>query len=213
MISGIRSLCATHEQVILAWTGDIEHSGPSSGGGASGPTSGKGSKATLSSGTRGPVPSSSLTDEDKAILEAEIANYQSPHDKEIGGKGMSYVPVFLDDKIAHGHYEGYCKTSAFIPLINFLEMKKLIASSSLATLPLSPLARRRYGGSFRIRTLERLSESERGFCQETFSNLSYRRFDLGARLSLVTHPQDLQGSFEEDGSSLCRIVLAHSIPQ
>lgn len=149
MISGIRSLCSTHEQVILAWTGDIEHTGPYSGGGANGPTSGKGSKATLSSGTRGPVPSSSLTDEDKAILEGEIANYRSPHDKEITGKGMSYVPVFLDDKIAHGHYEGYCKTSAFIPSILGNEnLNASFLSSSLATLPLSPLARCRYGGPF-----------------------------------------------------------------
>ncbi|CAG8618184.1 16433_t:CDS:2, partial [Acaulospora colombiana] len=30
MVSGIRSLCATHEQIILAWTGDIE-SGQSEG--------------------------------------------------------------------------------------------------------------------------------------------------------------------------------------
>jgi trehalose 6-phosphate synthase/phosphatase len=146
MISGVRSLCSTHEQVILAWTGDIEHTGPPSGGGASGPTSGKGSKATLSSGTRGPVPSSSLTDEDKAILELEIANYRSPHDKEIVGKGMSYVPVFLDDKIAHGHYEGYCKTSMFF--LSIFRNKGLITflSSSLAALPLSALARCRYGG-------------------------------------------------------------------
>ena len=97
MISGIRSLVATHEQIILAWTGDIES------------TSASGS--TL----RRAVPTSSLSEEDKKDIESEVKNYQSILDDGTQGrKKMSYVPVFLDDKIAHGHYEGYCKTSTFL---------------------------------------------------------------------------------------------------
>jgi trehalose 6-phosphate synthase/phosphatase len=92
MISGIRSLSATHEQIILAWTGDIE-SGP------------------VASTHRNPVPFTTLGEDDKQTLEAEIANYRSVIDVGEGKKKLNYVPVFLDDKVAHGHYEGYCKTS------------------------------------------------------------------------------------------------------
>jgi len=92
MISGIRSLSATHEQIILAWTGDIETGQPDSS-------------------QRNPAPLVTLTDDDKKSLEAEIGNYKSVIDLGEGKKMMNYVPVFLDDKIAHGHYEGYCKTS------------------------------------------------------------------------------------------------------
>ena len=92
MISGIRSLSATHEQIILAWTGDIE-SGP------------------VASTQRNPVPFTTLKEDDKRGLEDAISNYKSPLDMGEGKKKVNYVPVFLDDKIAHGHYEGYCKTS------------------------------------------------------------------------------------------------------
>lgn len=99
MVSGIRSLCDTHEQVVLAWTGDIEVGNSPPG------------VATVH---RDSVRVSNLTQEDKASLEAAISNYIGPEDVNIDGapkKKMTYVPVFLDDKIAHGHYEGYCKTS------------------------------------------------------------------------------------------------------
>lgn len=108
MISGIRSLCNTHEQVLLAWTGDIET------GSVDALSTGK--KSALGAGTRQSIDSSSLSDEDKADLEKDIGAWQSPHDQERGDcKKLSYVPVFLDDKTAHGHYEGYCKTSTSFP--------------------------------------------------------------------------------------------------
>lgn len=100
MISGIRSLSATHEQIILAWTGDIE-SGP------------------VASTHRNPVPFTTLGEDDKRTLEAEIANYKSVIDIGERRKKMNYVPVFLDDKVAHGHYEGYCKTTLW-PLFHYL---------------------------------------------------------------------------------------------
>jgi len=101
MISGIRSLSHTHEQIILAWTGDIE-SGP------------------IASTQRNPVPFTTLSEDDKTGLEAELSNYKSVIDVGEGKKKMHYVPVFLDDKIAHGHYEGYCKTSTSQDYIHLL---------------------------------------------------------------------------------------------
>jgi trehalose 6-phosphate synthase/phosphatase len=102
MVSGIRSLCDTHEQVVLAWTGDIEVGNSPPG------------VATVHRDT---VKVSNLTQEDKASLEVAIGSYTAPEDVNIVNidgapkKKTTYVPVFLDDKIAHGHYEGYCKTS------------------------------------------------------------------------------------------------------
>jgi trehalose 6-phosphate synthase/phosphatase len=87
MISGIRSLSTTHEQVIVGWTGDIEL-------GADGQT----------------IPTDSLTDADRKALEDALQRYQSSEQEE-GSKLMSYKAVWLKDKIAHAHYEGYCKQS------------------------------------------------------------------------------------------------------
>lgn len=100
MISGIRSLSATHEQIILAWTGDIE----------SGPV-GRASSHSTGNSQNKKVGSKTLSEDDKTTLEAEIRNYQSALDSGPERKKLHYVPVFLDDKVAHGHYEGYCKTS------------------------------------------------------------------------------------------------------
>jgi trehalose 6-phosphate synthase/phosphatase len=125
MVSGIRSLCATHEQIILAWTGDIEAS------------PGSQSQKQL-------VPFTSLSQEDKKELEGEIGKYQSPLDPGEGKKSINYVPVFLDDKIAHGHYEGYCKTGKrSLPIIHQYFFKLLpLKSSPMAPLPLSLVAGR-----------------------------------------------------------------------
>lgn len=67
------------------------------------------------------VPSTVLSDEDKAALEEEIANFKS--EDEDAKTTTTYVPLLLDDKVAHGHYDGYCKQSEFLivsPAIPFL---------------------------------------------------------------------------------------------
>jgi trehalose 6-phosphate synthase/phosphatase len=91
MISGIRSLSATHEQLIIGWTGDIETGTP---------------------GER--VPTSSISQEDKDSLKDALAIYTPREADPDDDKKTHYVPVWQDDKVAHGHYDGYCKTSEFI---------------------------------------------------------------------------------------------------
>ena len=89
MISGITSLAATHEQLIIGWTGDILN--------VASPES--------------TVPSSSVSDENRLALETALQTYQ-PHEADPDDdRKITYVPVWLDDKDAHGHYEGYCKQS------------------------------------------------------------------------------------------------------
>ena len=90
MFSGIESLSNTHEQIIVGWTGDIE----------------RGFAASASSpGEKVKIPLSSVSDEDRETLTAAIESHKS----EDGPS--KYVPVWLDDLVAHGHYDGYCKTS------------------------------------------------------------------------------------------------------
>ncbi|KAF8591323.1 glycosyltransferase family 20 protein [Ramaria rubella] len=95
MVSGIRSLSSSHEQVLVGWTGDIEV------------------------GTEGQtVPTDSLTDADKAALEDALSQYKG-NELEEGCKPPVYKPVWLKDKIAHEHYEGYCKHTLW-PLFHYL---------------------------------------------------------------------------------------------
>jgi trehalose 6-phosphate synthase/phosphatase len=88
MISGIRSLTATHEQVIIGWIGDI-HS----------PVQGEN------------VPRRHIGEADKVALEESLQAYKSRDADPDDEKSLQYVPVWLDDKVAHDHYEGYCKQS------------------------------------------------------------------------------------------------------
>lgn len=121
MNSGIHSLASTHEQIIIGWTGDIEA--------ASSPTD------PTETGTATAVPppppaeqpssrvlSSSLGDVERKAYEAQLQDYLGRgEDEESQGrdKGTRYVPVWLEDKQAHGHYEGYCKQILW-PLFHYL---------------------------------------------------------------------------------------------
>ncbi|KAH9956645.1 glycosyltransferase family 20 protein [Russula dissimulans] len=99
IISGITSLSTTYEQFIIGWTGDIE------------------SPNTSSAGEKIQIPSTTLTEEDKAALEEEIANFKS--EDEDPKTTTTYVPLLLDDKVAHGHYDMYCKQTLW-PLFHYL---------------------------------------------------------------------------------------------
>ncbi|KAJ6615117.1 trehalose-6-phosphate phosphatase [Mycena sp. CBHHK59/15] len=95
MISGIRSLAATHEQLIIGWTGDIQ------------------------SATGERVPSESVSDADRAALEDALATYTPKESDPDDDRKTVYVPVWLDDAVAHGHYDGYCKQTLW-PLFHYL---------------------------------------------------------------------------------------------
>ncbi|KAF9051684.1 trehalose 6-phosphate phosphatase [Panaeolus papilionaceus] len=97
MISGIRSLSTTHEQLIVGWTGDIH--APSTD----------------------TIPSTTVSDEQRESFNTALKEYipkESDPDDERDRK-TKYVPVWLDDKVAHGHYDGYCKQILW-PLFHYL---------------------------------------------------------------------------------------------
>ncbi|KAF7316467.1 Trehalose-6-phosphate phosphatase [Mycena indigotica] len=96
MISGIRSLSATHEQLIIGWTGDILSTVP-------------GEKVAVDK----------VDSEDRAALEEALKTYQPKESDPDDDRKTTYVPVWLDDKVAHGHYDGYCKQTLW-PLFHYL---------------------------------------------------------------------------------------------
>ncbi|EGO29858.1 glycosyltransferase family 20 protein [Serpula lacrymans var. lacrymans S7.9] len=88
MISGIRSLSFTYQQLIIGWTGDILSSTPASS-----------------------LPASSVSSQDRAALEDALATYTPREADPDDDRKTTYVPVWLDQAVAHGHYDGYCKQS------------------------------------------------------------------------------------------------------
>lgn len=106
MISGIRSLSASHEQLIIGWSGDIETGSP---------------------GER--VPTNSISQEDRLALEEALKTCTPLEADPDDDKKTTYVPVWLDDKVAHGHYDGYCKASKYISNFSGSDVR-IFASSS-----------------------------------------------------------------------------------
>ena len=121
MISGIRSLEAPVEQLIIGWTGDIPNA-------------------------RQPdttVPLSNVSEEDRQALEKSLQTYQPREADPDDERKTTYIPVWVDEKEAHGHYEGYCKESASSFARSLLNSHLNSTNSSVAVVPLPPVAGRR----------------------------------------------------------------------
>jgi hypothetical protein len=126
MISGIRSLAATHEQFIVGWTGDIQSPTP---------------------GER--IPVDHISSADKAALDDALMTFQPSEADPDDDKKTTYVPVWLDNDIAHGHYDGYCKQSEYgsfylhfssVPLVlGSLSNSSLSAMRALVSIIFIPL--------------------------------------------------------------------------
>jgi trehalose 6-phosphate synthase/phosphatase len=109
MISGIMSVSQSHEQIIVGWPGDIL-------------TPGAAANASTTNTSADKILTTNVSSEERAELEVLLKDFQpkeSDPDDEKFQKG-TYVPVWLDDKIAHGHYDGYCKQSMFSISLNIV---------------------------------------------------------------------------------------------
>ncbi|KAF8840575.1 glycosyltransferase family 20 protein [Paxillus ammoniavirescens] len=113
MISGVRSLSETHDQLIVGWTGDILSSQ------SVGTASAEDNDTRIGDQC---IPSHLVSETDREALEAELVGYDEDGQGQgiEGNKGkIEYVPVWLEDKVGHGHYDGYCKTTLW-PLFHYL---------------------------------------------------------------------------------------------
>ncbi|KAF8524292.1 trehalose 6-phosphate phosphatase [Hysterangium stoloniferum] len=112
LVSGIRSLSATHEQVIVGWTGDIQ--------------AGKDGQA---------IPTDSLSDQDRRSYDKALAGYKNADSEEVNSsppheKPTSYKSVWLSDKVAHRHYEGYSKQTLW-PLFHYLLWQDVASEATM----------------------------------------------------------------------------------
>jgi trehalose 6-phosphate synthase/phosphatase len=122
MVSGIRSLSATHEQLIVGWIGDINST----------------------HGER--IPEEDIGLSDKVALDEALQQFQPKESDPDDDKKTTYIPVWMNDKVAHGHYDGYCKQSTLLFVsFNPCALMLMVVPSSLAPLPLPPMAGCRYG--------------------------------------------------------------------
>jgi hypothetical protein len=128
MVSGIKSLSSTHEQIVIGWTGPVGKT-PST---EEGVTEEEETETVVS-----PAQAEALTSELEAF------------DERDGQGRVRNVPVWLDKEVAKGHYEGYCKTSTFDELLfakarfalgHLLTLFLRGSRSSLAAVPLPSLA-------------------------------------------------------------------------
>lgn len=137
--SGIRSLCKTHKQTFIGWPGDIHFAAQAR----------KDERKEASETTKqerreieevlGSLDDpKNWRDQDAPVLGADpsmsadgappvrqvpgpLMNGADPMgtDESAPAHGIKYVPVWLDYDVAHGHYEGYCKTTLW-PLFHYL---------------------------------------------------------------------------------------------
>jgi trehalose 6-phosphate synthase/phosphatase len=173
MISGIRSLSSSHEQIVIGWTGDI----------APPPSSASASTSSVVTAGADKVPADGISQADKAAFQDALDAYKIDPEDDRGEKRAKYLPVWLDDKVAHGHYDGYCKQSEIrsLPSLSlFITDSEFLVHSPVAAVPLPTLARRRYGIRFRRLSLPVLRICQRGFCTPHCGGVSARRYCLGA---------------------------------
>ena len=128
MISGMRSLSESHENIVVAWTGDVLLQTVSQ------PTPTQQPTATFSSladsiaapaqEANGNGPAGGVRDEkplmvfggefdeqEKTDLENELERFQEFENRGGDDGTLRYVPVFLPSDVSKGHYEGFCKKS------------------------------------------------------------------------------------------------------
>jgi trehalose 6-phosphate synthase/phosphatase len=120
MISGIRSLSDTHEQLVVAWTGDVLLQHPTTSSGQA-PKKQDQPKMLLedtielhpmvTDDTPLTVFNGEFEKEEELEIESELRRFSALQYANEGSGKLEYIPVFVPKDVSKGHYEGYCKTS------------------------------------------------------------------------------------------------------
>lgn len=144
MVSGIRSLSASHEQIVVAWSGEVLLQ-PAEVPTTSTPTARRDDQPkllledTVELHARVEEPSlmvynGEFDSAEQQEIESELGHFSDLEAKAEPNGKLTYVPVFLPPDVSKGHYEGYCKTSRSVCVPR-------LTVSPLAPLPLPSLAR------------------------------------------------------------------------
>lgn len=138
--SGIHSLASTHEQIIIGWTGDLEAASTPTDPTVTGTATAAAIPPATAEQPSTKLLTTSLGDAERAAYETQLQHYLGHGDHDDAGHNRGtrarYVPVWLDDKQAHGHYEGYCKQSES-SLSRFLSPVRMHRVARLQDAPMS----------------------------------------------------------------------------
>ena len=180
MISGMKSLSESHEQIVVAWTGEVlvqTQSTPSPlprsnmtlSNLLAAPSSESNGNASLSATALSPkikeervlmVYNGEFDEMEKKELGNELDRFTEAETEAEKGGRLKYVPVFLPGDVSKGHYEGFCKKSESA-LLNKLTL------SSVASFPLSSLARFHGHRPFSRSVVVSLSQREYPLCSKS----------------------------------------------
>ncbi|ORX39871.1 putative trehalose-phosphatase [Kockovaella imperatae] len=139
MISGIRSLSQTHEQFVVAWTGEVllqtqsgptptldpvptlPHLLPTEQGHANGDHAENGDFNGFKTPVEQPLKvfNGEFNDAERQEIESELNRFTEVEAAADDRGKLHYVPVFLPPDVSKGHYEGFCKKTLW-PLFHYL---------------------------------------------------------------------------------------------
>jgi trehalose 6-phosphate synthase/phosphatase len=119
MVSGIRSLSTSHEQLVVAWSGDVllQPADPPPTPPVrqdSGPKLLLEDTVELHARVEEPpmmVFHGEFSSGEQQEIESELHHFSELEAQQEPNGKLTYVPVFLPPDVSKGHYEGYCKTS------------------------------------------------------------------------------------------------------
>lgn len=134
LVSGIKSLSDTHEQLVVAWTGEIllqSQSQPTPkpqqtakfqpfgnfGQSEPEPTTGGPNpdlKPAQPGNDKTVVHRGELSAEEQKEIVSELKRFEKVDNTREGETRVSYHPVFLPPDMSKGHYEGFCKKSELV---------------------------------------------------------------------------------------------------
>ncbi|KAK4688662.1 trehalose 6-phosphate synthase/phosphatase, partial [Tremellales sp. Uapishka_1] len=140
MVQGIKSLSDSHEQIVVAWTGEVllqslpsaEDSSATATKQKAAPVAAQSVAANGDATPTAPALHPAIKDDtplvvfggqfneaEKKEIEGELDRFSEVESSVEKSGRLKYVPVFVPPETSKGHYEGYCKTTLW-PLFHYL---------------------------------------------------------------------------------------------
>lgn len=131
LVSGIKSLSETHDQLLVAWTGEVliqpdNTQSPQQPSQATFSSIASNLLAPFSAGDATPQPQpppqqgslmvfgGEFNEADQKEIASELDRFAEAEAKFDPTDRLKYIPVFLPPDVSKGHYEGFCKKSKYI---------------------------------------------------------------------------------------------------
>lgn len=129
LVSGIKSLSDSHDQILVAWTGEVLLQPDTSASPKASKTPLPSIASGLAGSTEAPAPpptenpfvvfGGEFNADEKREVEKELDRFTEVETEMEKGGRLKYLPVFLPPDVSKGHYEGFCKKTLW-PLFHYL---------------------------------------------------------------------------------------------